>query len=223
MSKSFNVVIATAGRPSLQTMIDSIAPQLTERDYLTIIWDSLPFAVKLDTNANVIQIVNPEPLGYWGHGSRTRWQNELPGDYLMNADDDDIYLPDSMEVIREHSVDQKLYVFKIYHGGFVVPLSDEIRVGNIGTPCGVYPNTGELPEWPFVYGGDGMFYESLAKQLPVEFIDRVIYAVKGEIGQREKEEPPSDLICKCGGRMTEISVGGKASVICVSCRREIEL
>ena len=114
MSKSFNVVIATAGRPSLQTMIDSIAPQLTERDYLTIIWDSLPFAVKLDTNANVIQIVNPEPLGYWGHGSRTRWQNELPGDYLMNADDDDIYLPDSMEVIREHSVDQKLYVFKIY-------------------------------------------------------------------------------------------------------------
>jgi len=72
MSKSFNVIIATAGRATLQRMVDSIVPQLTENDYLTIIWDCQPIALQIEGKCKVIALHNPEPLGYWGHGSRTR-------------------------------------------------------------------------------------------------------------------------------------------------------
>ena len=97
MKKSFNVVIATAGRDTLQRMVDSIAPQLEEQDYLTIIWDCQPMSLQIDSNCKVISLHNPEPLGFWGHGSRNRWQDELPGDYFMNADDD-VYTKDAMSI-----------------------------------------------------------------------------------------------------------------------------
>lgn len=176
--KSFNVVIATTGRPTLQKMIDSIAPQLQEQDYITIIWDSQPVAVQVNSSCQVIQIQNEKPLGSWGHGSRTRWQDSLPGDYLMNADDDDIYTEDAMTHIREHCIEDKLYVFQMAVDLHVCPRYHKIEMANIGTPCGVY-KPGGLPSWDPVYGGDFMFYDKLSKIKEVEFIDKVIYKVRG--------------------------------------------
>jgi hypothetical protein len=178
MNKSFNVVIATAGRDTLQRMVDSIAPQLTERDYLTIIWDCEPRDLRIDSKCNVISIHNPEDLGYWGHGSRTRWQNELPGDYLLNGDDDDMYADEAMEIIRQHCTEDKLYFFQYIYGGLKMPQSHNVVIGNVGTPCGVYPPIKDLPKWEFEYCGDGKFYVALSKRLPVEFIDKVIYRVR---------------------------------------------
>lgn len=159
-------------------MIDSIAPQLTERDYLTIIWDCEPIDVRIDSECKYISIHNPEPLGYWGHGSRTRWQNELPGDYLLNGDDDDMYADEAMDIIRQHCTEEKLYFFQYIYGGLKMPQSHNVVIGNVGTPCGVYPPIKDLPKWGFEYCGDGMFYVELSKRLPVEFIDKVIYRVR---------------------------------------------
>jgi hypothetical protein len=196
MSKSFNVVIATAGRPTLQRMVDSIAPQLSECDYLTIIWDCEPFDLNIETKATCLQIANPEPLGFWGHGSRTRWQNELPGDYLLNGDDDDEYFPTAMDTIREHCTEEKLYVFKMMQSSIVIPFTEEIKMGNIGTPCGVYPNTKDLPEWGGFYGGDFQFYFQLSMHLPVEFVNRVIYLVRQDRDRSIPEKPVR--FCDCG-------------------------
>jgi len=176
--KSFNVVITTTGRDSIQTMIDSIAPQLSSADYLTIIWDTEPFHVKVPPYVKMITIYNEEPMGWWGHGSRNHWIPKLPGDYIMNGDDDDIYLPDVMDTIRKVCTEHKLYIFKFLNRhGTVIPRSPQVKMNNIGTPCGIYPQLGEFPRWKFMYGGDGKFYESLSKILPVEFNDLLIYKV----------------------------------------------
>ena len=176
--KTFNVVIATIGRPTLQRMVDSIAPQLKKGDYLTLIFDGAPTDVILKTEATVIQINNSEILGHHGHASRTRWQNYLPGDYLMNADDDDAYVDGAMDIVREHCVDHKLYVFQMQYNEHLIPKKHVIEFANIGTPCGVYPTDMLLPEWPNEYGGDCKFYQSLEKILPVEFVDKLIYKVR---------------------------------------------
>lgn len=176
--KTFNVVIATSGRDTLQRMVSSIAPQLTSNDYLTIIWDCKPISLQIDSNCQVITIQNEKPLGYWGHASRTRWQNSLPGDYIMNADDDDVYMHDAIRTVREYCTEDKLYVFQmLVNGTTIIPSRHTIEMANIGTPCGVYPSVG-LPEWKPIYGGDFEFYNELAKKIEPVFINKLIYIVK---------------------------------------------
>lgn len=204
-------------------MVDSIAPQLSERDYLTIIWDCHPIDLQIDSKCKVISIQNPEPLGYWGHGSRTRWQNELPGDYLMNADDDDLYHPKAMNHVREICTDHKLYLFQILHSGLRIPSGKVVAVGNVGTPCGVYPNTKQLPSWDYVYGGDGMFYEKLAKELEVEHVKKIIYAVGGDFTGYFDDEMVGKYTCACGSDMIKSSVSGSEFLSCIRCRREVAI
>lgn len=198
MKKSFNVIIATAGRDTLQKMIDSIAPQLEEQDYLTIIWDCQPIALQIDSKCQVISLQNPEPLGFWGHGSRNRWQDELPGDYFMNADDDDMYVSDAMKSIREHCKEEKLYVFKFNNNNTAVPREPAIYVGNIGTSCGVYPKVKKFPKWEHEYGGDGMFYVALSEMLPVEFVNKVIYIVRPHEFNHVSIDGSETMVCDCG-------------------------
>lgn len=174
--KSFNVIIATNGRPTLQRMVDSIAPQLTKDDFLTFLWDCQAIPLQINSECKVINIQNPEPLGFWGHGSRNKWQSFLPGDYHMNADDDDYYMPNAMEIVREHCTEDHLYVFKMQVGDRIIPRIPVLEMSNIGTPCGVYkPHS--LQTWRHEYGGDFHFYNDLSKTRPVQFIDKIIYQV----------------------------------------------
>ena len=176
--KTFNVVIATTNRPTLKRMVDSIASQLNSEDYITLIYDADPTEIEVDTKATIIKIKNSFPLGNWGHGSRTKWQSYLPGDYIMNADDDDVYTHNAMDIIRENCVDDRLYIFQMLNNGITtVPNYHKIEMANIGTPCGVYPNR-DLPEWKPVYGGDFEFYKELSNRFEHTFIDKIIYIIK---------------------------------------------
>lgn len=176
---SFNLIIATVGRPSLQRMIDSIAPQLRREDYLTLIWDARfnKDELQIKSECTVIHIENPKPLGAWGHGSRTKWQHTLPGDYHMNGDDDDVYTPNAMEDIRHHCREDKLYIFKMKVGKRLIPVIDHLKPGNVGTPCGVY-RPHQLPPWPSKHGGDFVFYKALSLTRPVQYVNKVIYRVR---------------------------------------------
>lgn len=199
MKKSFNVIIATAGRPTLTKMLESILPQLEEQDYLTILWDCEPNVEIPPHVCTIIQKVNPEPLGFWGHGSRNRWQDELPGDYFMNGDDDDVYVSDTMECLRERCTENKLYIFQFIYSGIRVPQGNEIRIGNIGTACGVYPKVDKFPTWEHRYGGDGEFYIALSKILPYEHVQKVIYLVRPQGQERIEVLPEMDQrYCECG-------------------------
>ncbi len=159
-------------------MVDSIAFQLSSEDYITLIYDTEPTEIDIQTKANIIKIKNSKPLGSWGHGSRTAWQKYLPGDYIMNADDDDVYTHNAMDIIRENCVESRLYIFQMLNNGITtIPRYHKLEMSNIGTPCGVYPNI-DLPEWKPVYGGDFEFYNELSKKIEYTFIDKIIYIIK---------------------------------------------
>lgn len=176
---SFNVIITTIGRPSLQQMLDSICHQLNDNDYLTVIWDGgYSSEFKINTKATVISIINDHPLGFWGHASRNKWQKHLPGDYFINADDDDAFVYDAMSEIRKNCIEDKLYIFKMYLNEYsILPSTPVIALANIGTPCGVYRPV-NLPEWMLEYGGDYKFYKELSSVKEPVFIDHVIYKVR---------------------------------------------
>lgn len=183
---SLNILLTTIGRETLTRMLTSLKDQLLPEDYLTIVSDAGHNMVRqcliwpdFQFKCTVTHIANSNQLGYWGHASRNKYQNKLPGDFIMNADDDDRYVEGAIAKVRETAIEPKLYIFKHEdNGNFAWSKPGVVEIGNIGTSCGVIPNTGNLPDWEYFYGGDGRFYEKLSQMIPYEFIDFCIYKVK---------------------------------------------
>lgn len=191
-----SLLLVTIGRPTLKAMLESINKQIKENDYLTIIVDGPDYEndvkniVKgFDFDCNFELIIHPENLGYWGHPIRNIYQTKLKGDFILHCDDDDIYLDNAFDDIRE-SVSKdlnKMYVFKMWisKGGNYRWFNKAVVMGNIGTPMGIIPNKPEcMGKWKDFVGGDGRFFESTHKKLGiqnVEFVDKFIYRVRPHV------------------------------------------
>jgi hypothetical protein len=207
---SFNVIMTSnADRPTLQPMLDSILPQLTADDFFTLISDAdgkhphthLTVAESFSVakcNCTKLLFQNSRPQGWWGHGSRTRWQKLLPGTYHMNADDDDLFLPKAMGIVRHwvRNLNATMFVFRMIRRWderieLIPPQwvtnASSVRGGTVGTPCVVYRALRDkLPDWTGRYGGDGDFYAGLKKAMSrVVVVNEVIY----HVGQREDLTP----------------------------------
>ncbi len=216
---SFNCVIATAGRKSLKRAVQSILPQLNEEDHLTILFDGCnpDHRVYEGAKCKVSIYHEPKALGFWGHNIRNKYQNTLPGSFIFNGDDDDIWAISAMEKIRKVCTEKKLYIFQFSFNKSKFPHPPyRLGVGRVGTPNGVYANIGDFPEWKLMYGGDGSFYEELANKLPHQWVEEVIYIIRPKRGEEFDSEVP--LACsKCHGAsfFTEIRMN---SVVYL-CRR----
>jgi GT2 family glycosyltransferase len=185
---SLGVLVTTIGRPSLKNLLNSITPQLLDDDKIYLCVDGVEYfdlvenILKDFDTSKIILIKNEENLGYWGHGLRNKYQSTLTTTHIMHADDDDVYIPNSFDGIRESILEygnNKLLIFKFFtdrnERAFVWRFK-EIRFGNIGTPSGVLPNNPEkMGVWGYRYGGDADFYKSC--EFEYEFIDKLIYKV----------------------------------------------
>lgn len=177
---SVHILIASIGRDSLQRMLDTILPFLTEIDHLTIVFDGVqPTNVNLETRGQVHVHSEPVALGFWGHGIRNKYAPLLEKtDFVMHADDDDAYLPNAFTDVRNTCVDtDTLYVMKMYFYQFTFPKTPEIKICNIGTPNGIIPyELNKKGKWGDVVGGDGEFYVSLLEHTDkIIFTDHIIY------------------------------------------------
>jgi hypothetical protein len=187
---SINVLLTTIGRETLTTrMLPSLVNQLNENDYLTVVSDINHKFVseclsQYDFKCTVTHIMNNVQLGFWGHESRNKWQNNLLGDFIMNADDDDRYIDGAFDMIRKIVIDNnKVYLFRVTwceQGEYKYSWKTKnvLKIGQVGTMCGVIPNNKKLPRWEHVFSGDGEFYLALSKQLEFEFVDYVIYKMR---------------------------------------------
>lgn len=182
---SFNVLIATVGRPSLQRMLDSLSPQLEEQDCLTLVFDGKSEIPKFNLSGfkcKVNQYYEPAALGFWGHGIRNKYASLLEKkDFIMHADDDDYYYPDAFSQLRNLCMSTNtLYIARMMFGNRVLPEGPFIRIDHIGTPCGIIPYELNMKgNWHTSYGGDGRFYEQLAAtKTPTEFLSTLIYHVR---------------------------------------------
>jgi hypothetical protein len=187
MNKTFNVLIATTGRPSLQRMLNSLLPQLTENDALTIVFDGMDKIPTIfnfsNSKCKIYQYNEPVALGFWGHGIRNKYANLLePKDFIMHADDDDLYEYDTFDFLRNTCIDStKLYICLvrcILQNCIIGTVGTEIKVNKIGTQCGIIPyEYNKNATWQLFYGGDGMFYEELNRKYSnsVIFLKKIIY------------------------------------------------
>ena len=192
---TFHVLIATAGRPSLKRMLDSLLPQLTATDAVTIVFDGpgarakstfAPDWIMVPTRACAVHVRDQVPnLGFFGHGIRNKYQMQLGTQttYVMHADDDDVYTPGAFDSLRALCTDpETLYIAQFSTQGALLPQPGKMRIemGNIGTPCGVVPFAAAgKGVWAPQRGGDYMYFHDLeAAAIPVKFLQCVIYSVR---------------------------------------------
>jgi hypothetical protein len=190
---TFHILIATAGKPCLLNMLNSLREQLTENDAITIVFDgegSLKQSTLSDEWLNghksKINIIEQSPnLGYWGHGIRNKYQGilEPKTTFILNADDDDVYVQGSFKKLRELcSNPNTLYItkFLVRSKNVIVPSqSIKITQDDIGTPCGIIPfNIASNSIWEHRYGGDFNYYDNIQKHCQqIKFLDLIIYYV----------------------------------------------
>jgi hypothetical protein len=191
---TFHILIATGGRPSLKNLLDSLKDELSEGDAITIVFDGPEAKAKstyekswMEGHRAKINSIEQNPnLGFWGHGIRNKYQGilEPKTTFLMNADDDDIYLEGAFNKLRRLCTKQDtLYIGKMDYenipGKQVPSQAKELVLGDIGTPNGIIPmSVAAKGEWGHKYGGDFMYYDSLIKTgVPYEFLDLTMYRV----------------------------------------------
>lgn len=182
---SFNIVCTSIGRQTLPRLIDSFKGQLTENDTFTIISDInhdfiTEVLSKYDFKFNVNHYKNEgERVWKYGHPLLNKHMNNLNGDFIMFADDDDRYTPDAFNEIRKNVTDRnKLYIFKHKWGADINWKLKDFTIGNVGKCMGVIPNTHDLPMFREDVFGDVYFYEEIGKRFESEFIDHIIYKVR---------------------------------------------
>ena len=190
---TFHILIATAGRPCLLRMLDSLKDELLENDAITIVFDGEnAFSNStfnddwLNNHKSKINIIKQNPnLGFYGHAIRNKYQGILnpKTTFIMNADDDDYYVNGTFNKLREMCLDSyTLYIAKFYKRSNNVVVPDrlgQIVKDDIGTPCGIIPfNIANKSTWEIKYGGDFDYYNNLKKHTSrIEFLDLIIYIV----------------------------------------------
>jgi hypothetical protein len=188
ISKTFHVLIATIGRPSLQRMLDSLSPQLLPCDHLTVVFDGEGFDSPADISKFVCQvhIIHQTPnLGSWGHVIRNKYAKRLEKtDFVMHGDDDDYYTEGTFDYLREACDDTScLYIARNRDKDYISKINIEIKTGSVGTHSGIIPyDLNTKGYWVPCLGGDGYFYEGIsALATRVGFLDRIIYHVRDTI------------------------------------------
>lgn len=162
---SISIFFATIGKDSLTRILDTMCNQLSENDKIYVVVDGKQYHEKVKnmlSGYNVQLILEDENLGYWGHGLRNKYQGMLEGDYILHADDDDIYLENSIKTIKENIKkyygEMLLFRVKILGLDKTVWSNTKLKRANISTACGVIPNNySKMGTWGHEYTGDFVF------------------------------------------------------------------
>ncbi len=181
--KTINVIVRTLGRETLPILLNSLK-DLTKNDFITILVNAnLDFVIKSVNNSNlcakvkIIDETNSETCCY-GYHILNKYINTFDGDYIMFGDDDDRFVDNVFNEIKDICVDVKLYIFKHKWGNTVNWSNKEVVLGNIGQCMCVIPNNKNFPNFRADVFGDGLFYEEISKNFDVEFVDKIIYLVR---------------------------------------------
>lgn len=190
---TLQILLATIGRRTLLNMLNSVGPQLAAEDMLTVVFDAKDIdgvyaeAEELCKSfACQVQIcMEPANLGFGGHALRTKYRELLePRDFVLHADDDDIYLPSAISDIKTACAENlnTLYLFRMTGktGELWWAVADPTRVVcNLGTPNGAIPfAVNRQCTWENSPIGDGIFLERCIRLCPTKFIDRIIYFIR---------------------------------------------
>jgi hypothetical protein len=175
-------------------LLDSLRYELEENDGLTIVFDGPAAFERSKYNdswiagfkSKVNVIVQDKNTGFWGHPIRQKHVSILDPKttFIMNADDDDFYLPGSFNKLRGLCTDPNtLYIAKMDYlnnlNQIIPRQNSEIIEGDIGNPNGIIPfDIAPKGTWGNSYIGDFEYYNTLKNYAKkITFLNVVIYRV----------------------------------------------
>jgi glycosyltransferase involved in cell wall biosynthesis len=188
MACRLSIIVPTPDGDGLHRLFDSIDPQLADGDEVLIIGDTHDhpltwLAAEIEGKGPPYRFL-PFDAGHhcWGHCQINYGMTQALGDYLVFIDDDDVFTPEALHIIRHRAeqVNERrplMFKFVCQRLGRTLPERYEAVESAIGGHCIVPPNIPEkLGKWGDRYGGDFDFIEStLAKwQIGPAWYDDVI-------------------------------------------------
>jgi glycosyltransferase involved in cell wall biosynthesis len=151
---SLSIIIPTAGRPTLATTLETLAPQLHTEDQVLVVGDG----EQLSTRRLVAGLPSP-PWQYFEHGPTRdtgRSQREFAiaratGDYLCFMDDDDVFTDGALDTIRARARahPRRLMMFRMEDRfGTILWQVRQVAYANVSGHMLVVPNlAGKVGRW----------------------------------------------------------------------------
>jgi glycosyltransferase involved in cell wall biosynthesis len=139
-----SVIIPTVGRPCLARAVESVTTQLLPGDEL---------------------IVKHDATGDWAATPRTEAMWQAVGDYLLFLDDDDVYQPGALRIVRAALAENpdRVHIFRVWlrEHQRTIWIEPEVKESNVTTQGIVVPNKpDQLGRWGTRYEGDYDFLVS---------------------------------------------------------------
>lgn len=183
-----SVVIATLGRDTLLTAIDSAA----WADQVIVVYDA---AVVPPATPGGAEAYACGPTHHWGSEQRTLGIAKATGTHLAFIDDDDVYTDGAGDAISRALAawPGRVHIFRMRRGDRVFGGLDCVWLGGIGTPMFVVPNDSRIGSWTPRRAGDFDFISSTlaASRRRPRFHDEVIALVDPESAVRGRGEAAS--------------------------------
>lgn len=149
-------IVATLGRPSLQATLRSI--ETYPGDEILVV------GAMTENPCRIVRFIPHGPGGDYGHQERNDVTPLARGQYLAHIDDDDVYVPGTRALMESaiRAAPGKPTIFRMrFPNGITLWENEEIRCGNLGTPCFLIPNRPTmLGTWGSFVGGDCEFLET---------------------------------------------------------------
>lgn len=166
MAARLSILVPTHDGDGLRRLLPSVAPQLGDGDEVLIIGDT--HDAPLAWLASEIEALGPPyrflpfDAGHhcWGHCQLNYGITQATGDYLVFNDDDDVFTPEALHMIRARIAELPaprplMFKFRAARLGRTLPERYEVIESAIGGHCFVPPNIpGRLGQWGERYGGD---------------------------------------------------------------------
>jgi glycosyltransferase involved in cell wall biosynthesis len=189
---TISVVVATKGRPTLRSTIESIKtqPLLPGDEVLIAVDGPFPQAIDMAKEAgpSFRWIQSEKNIGYWGHGIRnwvfdhqeTEEDARLRGDLIAAIDDDNILTPWAFNAIRTAAIKNpgKPLLFRIVTiPGIIIWDKPVVAFNNVDTSSLVCPNVPEkIGRFRLSFGGDYYFISSTVENFGgvVSFQEEII-------------------------------------------------
>lgn len=176
---SLTITVPTIGRASLRRTLESIAVGgIRPEDEVLVIgdgeWPEARRIINDFVDRFSLRYLETPPRKLWGHPQRNVGISLAKGTHLASIDDDDVYVPGAIDLIRA-GIDQhpdKILLFKMRsctprHPWGHAWRSKDVVCGNVGSPIIVVPNIpANLGKWGDHYAGDFDFISETVRKFP---------------------------------------------------------
>mgnify|MGYP001557778839 CR=1 FL=1 len=165
---TISIIIPTIGRQTLCNVLQSLVGQVIEGDEIMVVQDGIENRAFVDTVVRSYDLPITHcicgPTHSYGNAQRNFGISIAQGDYLSFMDDDDVYTPDALSIIRENVGSVPILFRMQYHDGRYLWTDPILRMGNVGTPMIVVPNVQDkIGQFTGMYEGDWYFIDETVK------------------------------------------------------------